>query len=129
MPYFTYTRTRLNLYLYLLPVNGFQHLMALWKAYNNRKQIAQLLQRNCAQTPLKGICTFSVFLEYTLGLNIFANISAHLNLQLDQGPFKSVCNFFEIFFLINRFCNKYLGFLKIFHFSLQLQHGLTLNCP
>ena len=114
MPYFTYTR--LNLYLYLLPVNGFQHLMALWKAYNNRKQIAQLLPRNCAQTPLKGICSFSVFLEYTLGLNIFANISAHLNLQLDQGPFKSVCNFFEIFFLINRFCNKYLGFLKIFHF-------------
>ena len=62
MSYFTYTR--LNLYLDLLPVIGFLHLIALWKAYNKSNQIAQFLQRNFAQTLLKGILTFLVFLEY-----------------------------------------------------------------
>ena len=43
MPYFTYTR--LNQDLDLLPVIGFQHFIALWKAFNKSKQIAKFLQR------------------------------------------------------------------------------------
>ena len=73
MPYFTYTR--LNLYLDLLSVIGFQQFIALWKAFNKSNQIAQLLQRNFAQifaqTPLKEISTFPVFLEYTFFLHIY----------------------------------------------------------
>ena len=42
MPYLSYTR--LNLYPDLLPVTGFQHFVALWKAVNNSNQIAQFLQ-------------------------------------------------------------------------------------
>ena len=64
MPYLTYTR--LTLYLDLLPVIEFQYFLALRKAYNKIKQIAQFLQRNFAQiftqTLLK-VGTFSVFLE------------------------------------------------------------------
>ena len=73
MPFFTFTR--LNLYLDLLSVIGFQHFLALWKAYNKSKQIAQFLQINIAQifaqTPSEEIYTFSVFLEYTFRFNIF----------------------------------------------------------
>ena len=69
MPYFTYTR--LKLYLDLLPVIRFLH----FEAFNTRKQIAKFLLRYfayiLAQTPLKGICTFSVFLEYTFSFKIF----------------------------------------------------------
>ena len=39
------TYTELNLYLNLLPVIGFQHFVALWKAYNNSKQNAQFVHR------------------------------------------------------------------------------------
>ena len=57
MTYLNYTR--LNLYLVLLSVIGFQHFLALWKAYNKINQIKQFLQRNfaqiIAQTPLDGI--------------------------------------------------------------------------
>ena len=53
----------------LLLAIGFQNFIALLKAYNKSNQIAQFLQRNfaqiCAQTPLKGICKFSVFLQFT----------------------------------------------------------------
>ena len=58
MPYFTFTR--LNQYLDLLPVIGYEHIIALWKAYNKSKQIAQF-KKNCtdfAQTLLKVIGTF-----------------------------------------------------------------------
>ena len=40
--YFAFTR--LNLYLDLLQVIGFRHFIALWKALNKRKQIAQFLR-------------------------------------------------------------------------------------
>ena len=87
MPYFTYTG--LNLYLDLLPVIGYQHFIAPWKAYDQSNQIAQFLQRKFAQTPLKGICTISVFLEYTFRFLKFANVFADLNL-LGLGLFKNV---------------------------------------
>jgi len=61
MPYTTFAR--MNLYLVLLPVIGFQHFIALWKAYKKSKQIAQFLQKNfayiLAQTPSQGIFSFS----------------------------------------------------------------------
>ena len=118
MPYFTYTR--LNLYLDLLPVIVFQHFRTFWKAYNKSKQIAQFLQRKFsqifAQTPLMGICTFSVFLEYNLGFASFSDVFAHMN-SLGQGRFlkmyNSICNlrnFFAHFLL--RFHNKVLDFCK-----------------
>ena len=66
MPYFTDTRLDLYSDSNLLQ---FQHFIALWKAYKKKKQIAQFLQMNFvqifAQTPSKGICTFSVFLKDT----------------------------------------------------------------
>ena len=63
MPYFNYTR--LNLYLDLLSDIGFQHCIALWKAYNKRKLIVQFLHA------FKGICTILVFLEYIFRFCIF----------------------------------------------------------
>ena len=124
MPYFTYTR--LNLYLDLISVIGFQHFISLWKAYNKSKPIAQFLQRNFeqifAQMPLKGICTFSVFLEYTFRFWNFANVFAHLNwwvkgfshiYNLLQFPFF----FLHIFCWITRFCKKYLDFRKFAFFA------------
>ena len=53
--------------------------------------MAQFLQRHFAQvfaqTPLKGICTLSLFLNH-LSLKHFANVFAHLNF-LGQGIFKN----------------------------------------
>ena len=46
MPYLTFTW--LNLYLDLPLVIGFRLLTTLWKAFNKRKPIAQLLWRNSA---------------------------------------------------------------------------------
>ena len=61
--------TRINLYLDLLPVIGFQHFITFWKVFNKNKQIAQFLPKKnshiFAQTSLKVICTFLVFPEYT----------------------------------------------------------------
>ena len=65
MPYFTYTR--LNPYLDLFPVIGFQHFTALWKAYNKSKQIAQFLQGHFAQMPTKGSAHFQFCLNTHLG--------------------------------------------------------------
>ena len=104
MPYFNYTR--LNLYLDLLPVIGFQHFIALRKAHNKRNQIVQFLQRNFsknfAQTPLQGFCTFSAFLEYPFRFNKFENVFADLVKSLGQGLFKNVfvaiCAFFGTIF-------------------------------
>ena len=57
---------------------GFQHFIAVWKAFTKRKQIAQFLLRNFALTFLKGICIFLVPLEYTFWffkiLQMFLNI-------------------------------------------------------
>ena len=52
------SNTRLNLYLDQLPVFGYQHFIALWKAYNKSNQIAQFLRNFAqifAQTPFQGI--------------------------------------------------------------------------
>ena len=84
-PYFAYTR--LNLYFNLLSVIGFQHCIALWKAYIKSKQIAQRFAQIFAQTSLKRICTFQFFLNTHLGFNDFANIFAHFYLL---GLFKNV---------------------------------------
>ena len=51
MSYFTFTQ--LNLYLYQLQDIGFQLLIALWKALNIRKPIAQFLRRNFASDAFK----------------------------------------------------------------------------
>ena len=59
-----------NLYLDLLPVIGFQHFIALWKAYDKSKQIAHFLHRRFQRE-------FSHFL--VLGFNNFANVFAHFN--------------------------------------------------
>ena len=116
LPYFTYNR--INLYLDLLLVIEFQHFIALWKAYNKSKQIAQFLQRNFAQifsqTPEKGIFTFSVLLEYIFSLEKFCKCVAYLN-SLGQGLFKKCticCNLLYIICLITRFRNKYLNFVR-----------------
>ena len=78
MPNFNYTR--LNLYLDLLPVIGFQRFTALWKAYYKSRHIAQSLQWNFAhiflQMPLKGIfLIFSCIHIYVLKiLQMFLHI-------------------------------------------------------
>ena len=100
MPYFTCTR--LNLYLDLLPVIGFQHFIALWKAYNKGKQIAQFLLRNCAQifaqTPFNEML-LHICIRWVKGFSKMYNL-----LQ-----FSAI--FFAHFCLLNRF-----GFLQICHF-------------
>jgi len=88
MPYFTYTR--LNPYLDLLPVIGFQHFIAIWKANNKSKQIEQLLQRNFAQTPVTGICTFLVILEYTFRFYKFENVFYTFEIFGSRGLFKNI---------------------------------------
>ena len=76
-------------------LGSFNLFIALWKAYNKSKQIAQFLQRKFsqifAQTPLMGICTFSVFLEYNLGFASFSDVFAHMN-SLSQGRFLKMYN-------------------------------------
>jgi len=124
MPYFTYAR--LNLYLDLFPVIGFQHFTALWKAYNKRKQIAQFLQRNFAQIfpqmPSKGICTFSVFLEYTFMLKKCCKCFCTLEFAGSRVFQKCIicCNLshfsVHIFCFKNRFWNKYFDFCKFANF-------------
>ena len=56
-----------KLFYYLLIIS----LLAFRKAYDMRKRIAQVLQRNFgklfANNPSKEICTFLVFLNYTSG--------------------------------------------------------------
>ena len=128
MPYFTFTR--LNLYLDLPPVIGFQHSKALWKAYNKSKQIAQFLQSNFtqifAQMPLKGICTFSVFLEYTFRFQKFWKCFCRFDFEFAWSrAFKKCimcCNlsnfFLHTFCFLSRFRNKYLDFCKFSIFSL-----------
>jgi len=84
-----FTFTRINPYLDLLPGIGYQHSIALWKAYNKRKQKAQFLQRNFLTDAFKGeLATFYFFLNKHLGFKTFANILAYFNL-LDQGLFKN----------------------------------------
>ena len=64
LPYFTYTR--LNTYLDLLPVSGFQNCIALWKACNKSKQIAKILQKiytDFCTGAFKGNFHILVFLE------------------------------------------------------------------
>ena len=98
MPYFT--DTILSLYLYLLPVIGFQHFIALWKAFNKSKQIAQFCKENFAPMPLKGICKFSVFVDnVNLGFETFENVFAYLN-SLGQWLFTNV--------LFVAICNKFV---------------------
>ena len=81
--------TRLNPNLNLLPGIGFQHFIALWKAYNTREQIAQFY-KFCVD-----FCTdalkrkFKFFLNTHLGFENLENIFAYFNL-LGQGLFKNV---------------------------------------
>ena len=91
MPYFTYTK--LNLYLDLLLVIGFQHFIALWKAYNNSNQIAQFckefLHRFLQRCILREFAHFQLFLNTHVGFKNFENVFVDLNL-LGQGIFKNV---------------------------------------
>ena len=51
--------------LRLTSKNWISTLYSSFETFEKSKQIAQCLQRNFAQTPLKGICTFLVFIECT----------------------------------------------------------------
>ena len=72
---------------------GGGYVLAFWKAYDIRKQIAQVLQRNfCklfANNPSKEICTFLVILNYTSGYLKFSKLFACLKWH-GQGLFNNV---------------------------------------
>ena len=57
--------TRLNLYLDPLPVIGFRLLIALWKALNKRKQIAEF----CEEIFFAQICIKREFAHFQFSLN------------------------------------------------------------
>ena len=80
MPYFTCTR--LILYLDLLPVIGFKDFIALWKAYNKSKQIAQflkeILHRFLHRRLSREFAHFQFFLNTHLDITYFAYFNAHL---------------------------------------------------
>ena len=57
--------TRLNLYLDPLPVIGFRLLIALWKALNKRKQIAEF----CEEFFFAQICSKREFAHFQFSLN------------------------------------------------------------
>jgi len=88
MPYFTYTR--LKICLDLLPVIGFQHFTALWKAYNKSKHITPFCTVFFHRHLYMEFAHFEFFLNaHFIGFKIFANVFVHLNL-LGEGLFKNI---------------------------------------
>ena len=85
--------------------------LALWLANNKSKQIAEfcqnILPQVFAQTHLKGICTFSVFLDYTFRFSKFCKCFCIFEIT---GLFKNVYFFAISAFFIHTFFASELDF-------------------
>ena len=116
MPYFTYTR--LNQYLDLLPFIGFLHFAAVWNAKNKSNLIAQFFKEICTDD-FEG--NLHIFLNTHLGFKIL-NLFLKICICWVKG-FTKVYNllqfvqfFLHNFYLMTRFCHKYLDFWKFAFF-------------
>ena len=144
---------KLNLCFDPLSVVGFWKNLAFLKAYDIRKRIAQVLQRNFrklfANNPSKEICTFLVFLNYTSGYLKFCKkfcifemawsrafqkciifhflekkIFANIfTIKLDFAKKSSIFANLKIFLQILKV--KHKSFPMMYHFSyLDIKHGI-----